>query len=101
MEIKFFHTNIEKALDKFDKKTTARIMYTIDILQEFGPRLGMPHSKKIDYKLFELRVQAIRIFYTFYYDKIVILHMFVKKTQKIPKKEIDLAKKKLRRLYNI
>lgn len=51
--------------------------------------------------LFELRVrgqQEIRIFYTFYDDKAILLHVFIKKTQKTPAREIEIAINKFKQL---
>ena len=56
----------------------------------------MPHSKKITGDLFELRIrgrQEIRILYTFYRSQIILLHGFIKKTPKIPPKELKIAAK--------
>jgi phage-related protein len=63
---------------------------------EFGPNLGMPHTKALKGGLFELRVKSkegiARILYcTKIGNVIVMLHVFIKKTQKIPKKELKIA----------
>ncbi|MHA1658559.1 MAG: type II toxin-antitoxin system RelE/ParE family toxin [Promethearchaeota archaeon] len=52
-------------------------------------------------RLFELRIrgkQEVRIFYTFHKSQIILFHGFVKKSQKIPKKEIRVAFQKLKQL---
>lgn len=67
----------------------------------FGHTLGLPHSKKVHAKLFELRSrgkQEVRIFYAFHKDAAVLLHGFVKKSRRIPKKEIRTALQKLQHL---
>ncbi len=59
----------------------------------------MPHSKMVSYKLFELRIRGkkeVRIFYTFKNDYAFLLHSFVKKTQKIPARELNVAIRKLK-----
>ena len=66
-----------------------------------GPTLGMPHSRALGEGLFELRVKAVegsaRVFYgTLIGEKIVILHHFIKKSQKIPLKEIQLARTRMK-----
>jgi len=74
---------------------------SIDLLERFGCDLQMPHSKKIKNNLFELRIrgqQEVRIFYTFHQQQIILLHGFIKKSQKILKKELDLALQKMRGL---
>jgi len=58
----------------------------------------MPHSKKVLDGLFELRirgVQEVRFLYMFQKDKIIIvLSGFIKKTNKIPSKQLNLAKRR-------
>lgn len=64
MEIRIGHT-IEKFIEFLEKPTIAKVLRTIDLLEDFGPQLGMPHSKKIEDGLFELRIrgkQEVRIF---------------------------------------
>ena len=65
-----------------------------------GPSLGMPHTKAIDNGLFELRLKSKegigRVFYgTLVGNKIVMLHTFIKKTQKIPARELKVALQRL------
>ena len=67
---------------------------------EFGANLGMPHTKPIENGLFELRVKSkegiARVFFcTKVGKKIFMLHVFIKKTQKIPKKELVIANKRM------
>ena len=101
MNIKFFDSPVEKFIDSLERPTRAKIFRAIDLLDMFGNKLGLPHSKKVDSHLFELRArgkQEIRIFYTFHKDSAVLLHGFIKKSQRIPKKEIDMAIQKLKLL---
>jgi len=85
-------------LDSLDTKMRVKALGSIDILAEFGNSLREPYSKAIGNGLFELRIKFAsdisRIFYFFVVDnKIVLTNGFVKKTQKTPPAEIDLAKK--------
>lgn len=101
MEIQIFDESLENFIKSLEKPTVAKILRTIDLLELFGHRLGMPHTKRISEQLFELRIkgkQEVRIFYTFYKNKIVLLHGFIKKSAKIPKKEINNALAKLKHL---
>ncbi len=85
-------------LSKLEKPIVAKVLRTIDLLERFGHRLGLPHSKSIGRDLFELRIrgqQEIRLVYTFHNDKAVILLGFIKKSQKIPQKDIALGRQKL------
>lgn len=83
------------------KITQAKIIRQIDLLEEHGPILPFPHSKKIGYLLWELRVkgkQEVRIFFTIRTHQAILLHWFVKKTQKTPLKEIHIAHHRLQNI---
>lgn len=91
---------IESFIVKQEQPTKAKITRMILILKQYGPNLGMPYSKKIDKDLWELRIsgkEAIRVFYTVRKNEIILLHIFKKKTEKIPQKELKLAKQRLGR----
>lgn len=81
-----------------DTKLKVKVFRTIDLLEEFGPYLSMPHSKKIQSGegLSELRTQQanniVRLFYFHLNDKIYIITSgFIKKDQKLKKGELDKA----------
>ncbi len=98
MKIKFFNQKTENFITDLNKSTIAKALRTLDLLEQFGDKLGMPHSKKIDTSLFELRIRGkteVRIIYCFHKNSIILLHGFIKKTQKTPKRHIGLAKKHL------
>ena len=89
---------VEKFIKSLDKRTTAKVIHHIDLLQQYGNKLGAPHSKKLVGKLLELRIrgkQEVRIIYAFKKKTIYLLHAFTKKSQKTPKKEIEKAGKRL------
>jgi len=94
MQIEIFNNDLEKFIQSLEKPTLAKTLRTIDLLEKFGYDLKFPHSKKIAKNLFELRVrgkQEIRILYTFHKSQIILLSGFIKKSQKIPQKEIHTA----------
>ena len=104
MEIRIFDTSLEYFIKSLPKPTVAKVLRNIDLLEKFGQKLGPPHTKKISACLFELRIlgkQEVRIFYTFHKSQIFLLHGFVKKSQKIPKKEIKNALQKLKGLDSV
>jgi Phage-related protein len=62
-----------------------------------GPNLGMPHTRALGDGLFEIRAKGEEgigraFFCTLVGRKIVILHGFIKKTEKTPKLEIEKAR---------
>lgn len=74
----------------------SKVRNCIKLLNEFGPLIRSPHSKKLSgYKdLFELRTSGsspIRLFYCHRQNKFTILHAFIKKSNKTPQREIAIA----------
>ncbi len=77
----------------------ARLGRTIRLLQEIGTALGEPHARYLGDGLWELRTQvegdAFRCLYvSLAQRRFLILHAFQKKTQKIPRREIDTARRR-------
>jgi len=104
MEIRFFDVAIERFILKLEKPTIAKVLRIIDLLERFGPSLGMPQSKSIGRLLFELRIhgsQEVRLIYAFHERGAVILHGFVKKSRKLPEEDLQIALKRKKALDNI
>lgn len=81
----------------------ARMVRIGRMLAAHGPQhVGMPHVRHIDGKLWEIRAKGkdglARAFYmTLTGQRIVILHVFVKKSQQTPPREIATAKERMER----
>lgn len=89
---------VEKFIRSLDEATISKFARNANLLEKHGPLLGMPHSKKLTSKLYELRIrgkQEVRIIYGFIGNKIYLLHGFLKKTQKTPAREIEIAEQRL------
>ena len=88
---------VEDFIISLDVKMRAKIYGLLTVLQDKGNMLREPYSKHLDDGIFELRCKqgsdSIRVLYFFYYEgKIILTNGFVKKTQKTPLDEIQLAK---------
>ena len=99
--IKYYNEKVEESVLGLPDGLLARYLRLTDLMLEFGPKLGMPHTKAIKDGLFELRVKSkegiARVFYcTVINKRIFMLHIFVKKSQKVPNKELKLARKRLK-----
>jgi phage-related protein len=82
--------NVEKFIISLKSVEKAKIIRKIELLEEFGKNLSMPHSKNISKNFYELRIKGnleIRLFYIFKKRNIYIIHGFIKKQNKIPLKE--------------
>jgi phage-related protein len=91
---------IVEFLNSLPVKHRAKAIRTIDLLAEFGRDLKAPYTKHLEKELWELRVKhGSDISRIFYFAEIggsfVLLHGFVKKSQKTPKKELERAQRYL------
>ena len=89
---------VHEFLDNLPKKHRIKALRSLQLLEEFGEELTEPDTKYIESGIFELRIQFAsdisRIFYFFWDgDKIVVTNGFVKKTQKLPARELEKAKR--------
>ena len=74
-------------------------------MEIYGPDLGMPHTRPMGDGLFELRLKAAegiaRVFFcTVVVRQIVMLNQFVKKSEKTPKRELNIARNRMREISN-
>lgn len=85
---------IEDFIEHQDSATYAKILHLILLLKNNGPFLKPPYIKKLQANLYELRITGkipVRIFYTMINNEYYLLHIFKKKTNKTPNKEIKIA----------
>ncbi|MDD5703212.1 MAG: type II toxin-antitoxin system RelE/ParE family toxin [Dehalococcoidales bacterium] len=92
---------VKEFIEALNVKERAKVARTIDLLEEFGINLGMPYAEHVEGELWELRARLSNNRYRIIYflntgQVFIMLHGFVKKTQKIPKSEIKIANKRLR-----
>ncbi|WP_347989935.1 type II toxin-antitoxin system RelE/ParE family toxin [Methylomonas sp. AM2-LC] len=106
LSVKFFATEAGsepvrewlKGLSAQDRKTIGEDIKTV----QFGWPLGMPLVDHLEGDIWEVRVKLdnriARILFVIDKHTMILLHGFVKKSQKTPKPEIDLAKQRLKAL---
>ena len=90
---------IEKLSKKSDKNSRInhnKINDYLEALSKYGKTIGEPFIKHLDGEIWELRPIRNRIFFASWSDgKFILLHHFIKKTQKTPAHEIEQAKRNL------
>lgn len=95
----YLDEHAKKTLDKLPQEIQTEFYASFQALEKEG-KLDFPHAKKINSKIFEIRIKVKNLYRAFYayvdqQKNIIILHIFNKKTQKTPIKEIKLAIKRL------
>lgn len=101
--VTFYNQRVEAEILALPVGLLARFLRYAETMETFGPDLGMPHTRAMGGGLFELRIKAAegiaRVFYCTVVDRrIVFLHQFVKKTDKTPLKELDIARQRMKKV---
>ena len=107
MRLAIFHPAARTAIRLFPKSVRRELGKAIFDLQN-GATLGMPISKvmpSIAAGVSELRIRDRNgVYRIFYYCQstqgVLIFHAFMKKTRAIPKRELDIAKRRLKELVD-
>jgi phage-related protein len=99
-EILYYNEDVQELINDWPVGIRAFYARVTERMVIFGPNLGMPFTKSMGNGLFEIRARGKegigRAFFCTIVDKrIVILHAFIKKSQKTPKKEIDIARRRM------
>jgi phage-related protein len=99
----YYSQDVQEDIMNLPVTLQARYISLTDRMIEYGPNLGLPHTDAFGGGLFELRLKGVegiaRVFFcTMVGQDIVMLHSFIKKTQKTPEKELKLAKQRMKEL---
>lgn len=101
-EVITLNNAVDNELAMLDVTFKAKFLHIAEMLENFGPEhVKEPYCKPLGNKLWEIRMKgrsgiARAIYITAKNKKIIVLHAFVKKTQKTPIKAINMALKRLK-----
>lgn len=84
-------------LDSGDRQTIGKDIQKV----EFGWPIGMPYCRPLDKGLYEVRSnissgRIARVLFCIQKNQMILLHGFIKKTQATPKREMELARKRMK-----
>ena len=101
--ISYYGEAVEDQVLSLPDGLLARYFSLTDRMIEVGANLGEPHTEAFGSGLFELRLKSkegiARVFYcTLVGKRIIMLHSFVKKTQKTPPNERRIAETRLKEI---
>ena len=99
-EIVYFNEDLQSAVMRLPAGIQGRYIHLTQRMLAFGPDLGMPHSRAMGGGLFELRLKSKegigRVFFGVLPSRrIMMLHAFMKKSQKTPAKELEIVRLRL------
>ena len=99
-KVTFYSPSLEEEILQLPAGFVARFLRYAERMEIYGPDLGMPHTRAMGRGLFELRLKAAegiaRVFYCTVVDRrIVMLHQFTKKSEKTPRKELEIARRRM------
>ena len=100
--VKLLNHSVEKELNRLDANMKAKFVHVCDLLETYGPKeVGLPHIKHLTGDLWEIRLvsksgAARAIYVTLSERTIMVVHLFLKKTQKTPKQALSLAMKRIK-----
>ena len=95
------HPLAESELLALPKDMQARFLRIAEMLEEFGPQqVGMPHVRPLEHKLWEMRITgrdgiSRAVYAAVQGRRLLVLHVFTKKTQTTPRSAIETARARL------
>jgi len=100
-QIEYYSEEVAAQILALPDTLAARYVVLTRRMTAVGANLGPPHTDSFGDGLFELRLKGAegigRVFFcTFVGRRIMMLHAFIKKTQKTPLKEIEVARKRMK-----
>ena len=99
--IEYYNERVEDEILAFPDTLAARYIVLTRRMTAVGANLGPPHTDSFGDGLFELRLKGAdgiaRVFFcTLIGRRIMMLHSFIKKSQKTPTRELEVARKRMK-----
>jgi len=96
-----FYNGVEDEILSMPPQIQARMIKLMELIEIYGANLGPPHTEAMGDGLFEIRAKAKEgigrgLFCYLKGKHVYVLRVFVKKTNKTPKKEIKLARERMK-----
>ena len=102
--VEILNDDVLTELEALPLDLRARLTRIIDLIEDIGlERLREPYVKHLEGKLWEMRVKgrdgiARAIYVTAHERRVIIVHVFRKKTRKTPRAALKLARSRAREL---
>jgi|TARA_Y100000031_G_C8092577_1_gene324866 phage-related protein len=102
--VETLNTKVDEELERLEPTFLTKFLRISEMLEAFGPhQVREPYVKSLGNKLWEIRMKgksgiARAIYVTVRERRIVVLHVFIKKTDKTPRSAIKLALERLKEI---
>jgi len=101
--IRYYSEAVQEEILELPDTLAARYIVLTRRMIALGPNLGKPHTEAFGSGLFELRLKGAegiaRVFFcTVVGKRIVMLHSFIKKTERTPPRERAIAEKRIKEI---
>jgi len=101
--ITYYSEAVQEEILELPDTLAARYIVLTRRMVALGPNLGEPHTKAFGEGLFELRLKGAegiaRVFFcTLIGKRIVMLHCFVKKTDRTPRRDLEIAENRMKEI---
>ena len=105
-EITYYSEAVRREIQALPLDLRAYYFHLVDRMETVGPNLGMPYTRHMGEGLMEMRLKGKdgigRVLYCCVVGgRIVMLHSFVKKTEKTPVRDLKLARKRMREVSRV
>jgi phage-related protein len=98
--VEILDRRVERELDELAADVRQRFLRIAELIERHGPAgVHEPYVKHLDGKLWEMRMKgrdgiARAIYVTAQGERVIVLHAFVKKTQKTPQRALEIARER-------
>ena len=89
------HRKAKEFIESLDKTRKTRVDRVYYLFEEYGFTLPSKYLKKLDKDVWELRPGDVRLFLGIKGTRGIIVHGLFKKSQKTPRRDLKLAKKRI------
>ena len=103
--VTFYSERVEQETLALPSGILANFLRIVELIEEFGPDLGHPHTAPLGQGLFEIRAKGREgisrsVFCTVKGQEIVVLITVIKKGSKIPKRHMETARKRMKEVQD-
>ena len=102
--VETLNTAVDAEIEALPPSLRARLLRLLETIEALGlEKMREPHVKHIDGKLWELRARAADgiargLYVTATGRRLVVLHVFLKKSQKTPRNALNIARERMKQV---